>query len=171
MPGTNTLFFQMNECTRKLDESLEEGMIFVLALQPQVLKHIMRFIVFLGVEADEICEVARIKSLRRETEGFHIGFDPLGLVDWLRGHPQTIDPYREARSTVFLRAFSPARKAFECYAAARNFPYTRASASPEDRRELSRGGTLFVIPAMAVTMAPSPISMCPLTPTFPASVT
>ena len=92
VPGTNALFLQMDECTRKLDESLEEGMIFVLALQPQVLEHIMRFIVLLGVEADEVSQIARIKSLRREIERFHIGFDPLGLVHWLRGHPQTIEP-------------------------------------------------------------------------------
>ena len=61
-------------------------MIFVLALQPQVLKHIMRFIILLSVESDEIREVTGLKSLPRKTEGFHIRFDPLGLPDRLRPH-------------------------------------------------------------------------------------
>ena len=61
MPRTKILFLQVYEGTCKLDESLEEGMILVLALQPQVLEHIMRFVVFLGIEADEVCQVAGIE--------------------------------------------------------------------------------------------------------------
>ena len=60
----------MNERSGELDESLEKGVILVLALQPQVLKHVMRFVVLLGVEADEVREIARIESSASRPKDF-----------------------------------------------------------------------------------------------------
>jgi len=64
------LFLQMNERTRKLDKSLKEGVILVFSLQPEVFKDIMRFVVFLSVEADEVREIAGIESSASRPKDF-----------------------------------------------------------------------------------------------------
>jgi hypothetical protein len=44
----------MNERPGQLNEALEESMILILALQPKVLEYVMRLVILLGIEANEI---------------------------------------------------------------------------------------------------------------------
>ena len=83
---------EMNERSSQLDQPLVEGVIRSLPsiLQPEMLQHIMRFIVPPRVEAFEIAEIAGI-NLRLvpqmllmpsmgESEGFYEDLDAFGLV-------------------------------------------------------------------------------------------
>jgi hypothetical protein len=56
------LLLEMHKCTRNLDQPFEKQIVVVPALQPQVLQHVMRFVILAGIETGEISLVARIQG-------------------------------------------------------------------------------------------------------------
>ena len=70
MFGTGGLFLEMDERAGDLDQPFEEGVVGIALAQPEVFKHIVRFVITLGVEAGEITSVTGIQraiGLRRES--------------------------------------------------------------------------------------------------------
>ena len=92
MKGVCVLKLEMNERSSQLDQPLVEGVIRSLPsiLQPEMLQHIMRFIIPLRVEAFEIAEIAGINPRlvpqvllmpsMGESESFYEELDAFGLV-------------------------------------------------------------------------------------------
>ena len=64
MVGAKKMFLQMDKCSSDLDETLEEAVVLVVATQPEMLEHVMRFVIALFVETGEIAEVMGIESVR-----------------------------------------------------------------------------------------------------------
>ena len=76
MQRMQKLLLQMHERPRDLDEPFEEPVILVLALEPEILQHVMRFVILADVESREKALIARIESQRRvRTELLHKGRD------------------------------------------------------------------------------------------------
>jgi len=74
MIGVERLEFQVDEGAGDLDEAFVEGVVFIAALQPEMLEDIVGFVVFGGVEAGEIALVARIEAEPGVgAELFHVG--------------------------------------------------------------------------------------------------
>src|SRR5262245_42845093 len=61
MPRASSLLLQMDERSGELNKALEKGVVFILALQPQVFEDVMGLVILLRVEADEIRQVAGIE--------------------------------------------------------------------------------------------------------------
>ena len=92
MKGVGVLKLQMNECPGQLDQPLVKSVIGSIPsiLEPEMLQHIMRFVIPLRVEALEVSEVAGIKQSpvpgmfrilgAGESEGFHEELDAVGLI-------------------------------------------------------------------------------------------
>ena len=51
----------MYKCTSHLDQPFEEKIVLIPALEPQMLEHIMRFVVLVRIEAGEVALIARIQ--------------------------------------------------------------------------------------------------------------
>jgi len=56
-----TLLLEMHKCAGKLDKPFEECVVLRVSLQPQVLEHVVRFVVALAVEAREVALIAGVK--------------------------------------------------------------------------------------------------------------
>lgn len=65
------LLLQMNERARSLDEAFIISVIFVAALKPEMLEHVMRFVIALLVEALKKAGVARVERRVRRAELLH----------------------------------------------------------------------------------------------------
>ena len=78
--GRAVCFFKWTNAPGELNKSLEKRVVFILALQPQMLEDIMSFVVFLGIEADEICQIAWIEIFRVEPERLYISLNALCLL-------------------------------------------------------------------------------------------
>ena len=61
MIGPGCLLLKMNESSRELNESLEEGVIRPRVTEPEILQNIVCLVVLLQVEAGEIAGVSRVK--------------------------------------------------------------------------------------------------------------
>jgi hypothetical protein len=57
---TPVLLLQMHEGPGQLDESFKKSMGRALLLKPEVFQHIMRFVIFLVIKANEIALVTRV---------------------------------------------------------------------------------------------------------------
>jgi hypothetical protein len=79
----------MDERSGELNKALEKGVVFILALQPQVFQDVMGLVILLRVEADEIRQVAGIESFCVEAERLHVRLNALCLLKRLRCHPST----------------------------------------------------------------------------------
>ena len=55
------LLLQVNESARDLDEPLVKEAVFVTALEPEMLEHVVGFVVFPRIEAGEIAGIARVE--------------------------------------------------------------------------------------------------------------
>lgn len=55
------LLLKVHKRTSYLNQPLEEQMVLIPALQPQMLEHIVRFIILAGVEAGKIALIARVQ--------------------------------------------------------------------------------------------------------------
>ena len=84
------VFFEMHECARQLDETLEKIVIARSAPKPEMFKDIMGLVVFRPVEADEETDVAgivlgesigrnEIKVRSQWVERFEKGVHPFGF--------------------------------------------------------------------------------------------
>ena len=65
MRGMEVLLLQMHEGARHLDQPLEVEMIAPLRPQPQMLQHVVRFIIFPLVEAREVAQILRRQTTAR----------------------------------------------------------------------------------------------------------
>ena len=54
------LLLQMHESAGQLDEPFEKLMGGPLVLQPEVFQHVVRFVIFLVIEANEIALITRV---------------------------------------------------------------------------------------------------------------
>ena len=62
------MFLQMEKRASKLDQTLVEKMIRSAVTEPEILEHVVRFVIALCIEAREITRVARIKGSARHGE-------------------------------------------------------------------------------------------------------
>jgi hypothetical protein len=59
--GMERLELQVDEGAGDLDEAFVKGVVFVAALQPEMLEHVVGFVVFAGIEAGEIALITRVE--------------------------------------------------------------------------------------------------------------
>jgi hypothetical protein len=57
---TPVLLLQMHESPGQLDESFKKLMGEALLLQPEVFQHVVRFVIFLVIKANEIALITRV---------------------------------------------------------------------------------------------------------------
>ena len=64
MIGLGVLKLEVDKTASQLNEALVEGVImgFRAALEPELLKHIMRFVIIPGIETLKVTEIARVKK-------------------------------------------------------------------------------------------------------------
>jgi len=61
MVGRQKLFTEMHKSAGNLDQASKESLIRSRVLQPEMLEHVVRFVVIPAVEAGEVADVARVQ--------------------------------------------------------------------------------------------------------------
>jgi hypothetical protein len=66
MVGMGVLKLEMDKCPGQLNQSFIKGVVWCLTpiLEPELLKHIMRLVIVLGIETLEVSEIAGVKRGR-----------------------------------------------------------------------------------------------------------
>jgi hypothetical protein len=108
MMRSEMLLLQMNKCSRSLDHPFVVSMVFIPASKPEMFQHIMRFVIALLIETDEITLVTRMQrklTVHRETRSK--SGDALAFVhEWHRS-------IADASATERIRTHSR-RRHFPC---------------------------------------------------------
>jgi hypothetical protein len=104
MVGLGVLKLEMDKTASQLNQSFIKRVVWCLAaiLEPELLKHIMRFVIVLGIETLKVSEIARVKWRRLiQTEALNKKFNPFGFFHALILLPSAL--FKKAGWLAFLR--------------------------------------------------------------------
>ena len=89
MPGPQKLLLQMDERSCDLDQSLEKRAVRIVCPQPELFEHIVRFVVFAAIEADEKARVVRVEvEVRRGAERLDEGGNAITFFHNAKSRPK-----------------------------------------------------------------------------------